>query len=132
MSPTDLVRLDPTDSSPIYVQIERGIRAAIATSRLPKGAQLPTVRELAVALRVNANTVAKVYSELERNGAVETRRGVGTFVAEVAPAHPEQRISQQALRDFAARVLEDAAARGFSREEFIAQLGTQLKEENRA
>jgi GntR family transcriptional regulator len=132
MPPTDLVRLDPTDSSPIYAQIERGIRAAIATSRLPKGAQLPTVRELAVALRVNANTVAKVYSELERNGAVETRRGVGTFVAEVAPAHPQQRISQQALRDFAARVLEDAAARGFSREEFIAQLEAQLKEENRA
>jgi GntR family transcriptional regulator len=132
MSPTDLVRLDSTDSNPIYVQIERGIRAAIATGRLSKGAQLPTVRELAVALRVNANTVAKVYSELERNGAVETRRGVGTFVAEVTPAHPEQRISQQALRDFAARVLEDAAARGFSREEFIAQLEAQLKEENRA
>ena len=132
MSPSDLVRLDSTDSSPIYVQIERGIRAAVATGRLPKGAKLPTVRELAVALRVNANTVAKVYTDLERNGVVATRRGVGTFVAEVAPSHPQQRISQQALRDFAARVLEDAAARGFSREEFVTQLESQLKEDNRA
>ena len=114
------------------MQIERGIRAAVATGRLPKGAQLPTVRELAVALRVNANTVAKVYSELERNGVVETRRGVGTFVSEVAPAHAQERVSHQALRDFADRVLEDAAARGFSREEFVAQLEAQLKEEKRA
>ena len=132
MSSPDLIRLDSTDSSPIYVQIERGIRAAVATGRLPKGGQLPTVRELAVALRVNANTVAKVYSELERNGVLETRRGVGTFVAEAPPPHPQERVSQKALRDFAARVLAEAAARGFSREEFVVQLETQLKEENRA
>ncbi len=140
MTPTDaqteagspIVRLDSSDPTPIYVQIERGIRAAIATGKLPKGAQLPTVRQLAVALRVNANTVAKVYSDLEKNGLVETRRGVGTFVADVAPAHPEHRVSHQALRDFAARVLEDAAARGFSRDEFLKQLQTQLKEENLA
>jgi len=132
MSSPDLIRLDSTDSSPIYVQIERGIRAAVATGRLQKGAQLPTVRELAVALRVNANTVAKVYSELERNGVVETRRGVGTFVAEVAPAHPQERVSREALRDFAARVLEDAAARGFSLDDFVAELDTQLKEDKRA
>jgi GntR family transcriptional regulator len=132
MGSPDFIRLDSTDSSPIYVQIERGLRAAMATGRLPKGAQLPTVRELAVALRVNANTVAKVYSELERNGVVETRRGVGTFVAETPPAHPQERVSPEALRDFAARVLEEAAARGFSREEFITQLEVQLKEEKRA
>src|SRR5205823_11673732 len=126
---TDLVRIDTSDPAPIYAQIDRAIRAAVATGRLSKGTQLPTVRQLAVALRVNANTVAKVYSELERNGVVETRRGVGTFVAEVTPSHPHQRVSQQALRDFAARVLEDAAARGFSREEFVAQLETLLKEE---
>jgi len=131
MAPNDLIRLDSTDPATIYVQIERGIRAAVAMGRLPKGAQLPTVRQLAVTLRVNANTVARVYSVLERTGLVETRRGVGTFVADAVPAHPE-RVSHQALRDFAARVLEDAAARGFSREEFLAQLQTHLKEENRA
>ena len=130
MLPPDLIRLDSTDPAPIYMQIERGIRAAVATGRLPKGAQLPTVRQLAVTLRVNANTVARVYSELERTGLVETRRGVGTFVADAVPAHPHERVSHQALRDFAARVLEDAAARGFSREEFVVQLQHQLKEEH--
>src|ERR1700681_3771352 len=121
MSSPDLIRLDSTDSSPIYVQIERGIRAAVATGRLPNGAQLPTVRQLAVGLRVNANTVAKVYSELERGGVGETRRGIGTFVADTSQAQLHQRPNRQALRDFAARVLEEVAARGFSREEFIAQ-----------
>jgi GntR family transcriptional regulator len=129
---TDFVRLDTSDPAPIYVQIDRSIRAAVATGRLAKGAQLPTVRQLAVGLRVNANTVAKVYSDLERQGLVETRRGVGTFVADTSQAQLHQNANRQGLRDFAARVLEDAAARGFSREEFIAELQLQLKEENRA
>ena len=129
---TDLVRIDTSDPAPIYVQIDRAIRAAVATGRLSKGAQLPTVRQLAVALRVNANTVAKVYSELERAGLVETRRGVGTFVSDVSRAPLHAHSGRQGLRDFAARVLQDAAARGFSREDFIAQLQLQLKEEHHA
>jgi GntR family transcriptional regulator len=128
----ELVRLDASDPAPIYAQIERSIRAAVATGRLQKGAQLPTVRQLAVGLKVNANTVAKVYSELERSGLVETRRGVGTFVAEISPATLPALANRQALRDFAARVLEDAAARGFSRDEFIVQLQLQLREEDHA
>jgi GntR family transcriptional regulator len=132
MEPTELIRLDSRDLSPIYVQIERGIRAAVAVGRLPKGAQLPTVRELAVTLRVNANTVAKVYTELERRGVLETRRGVGTFVAENPSSHTPQEADPQALRDFAARVLQESAARGFSREALIVQLQAQLKEEHRA
>ena len=125
----NIVRLDSADPAPIYVQIERAIRAAVATGRLPKGTQLPTVRQLAVELKVNANTVAKVYSELEREGLVETRRGVGTFIGEASQAAMRPR-SKQALRDFACRVLQDAAARGFSREEFMAELQLQLKEEH--
>jgi GntR family transcriptional regulator len=122
-------RLDSTDPAPIYIQIERAIRAGVATGRLLKGTQLPTVRQLAVELRVNANTVAKVYSDLEREGLVETRRGVGTFIGEPSATSQRQRGNKQALRDFAERVLQDAAARGFSRDEFIAELQLQLKEE---
>ena len=125
-----LVRLDAADHAPLYVQIERAIRAAVATGRLAKGAQLPTVRQLAVDLKVNANTVAKVYSELERDGLVETRRGIGTFVGEASQASLRHRSNKQALRDLAGRVLQDAAARGFSREEFMAELQLQLKEEH--
>ena len=65
---------------PLYAQLTRAIQFAIATGRLQVGEQLPTVRQLAVDLRINANTVAKVYAELERLGILETRRGVGTFV----------------------------------------------------
>ena len=126
----NIVRLDSADPAPIYVQIERAIRAAVATGRLPKGTQLPTVRQLAVELKVNANTVAKVYSELERGGLVETRRGVGTFIGEASQASMRQHSNKQALRDFSGRVLQDAAARGFSREEFMAELQLQLKEEH--
>ena len=72
--------INPADPTPLYAQLERAIRFAIATEKLRVGEQLPTVRQLAVDLRVNANTVAKVYLELERAGLLETRRGVGTCV----------------------------------------------------
>ena len=58
------VQIDPRDPTPIYAQLERGIRVAIAHGKLKTGDQLPTVRQLAVDLRVNANTVAKVYLAL--------------------------------------------------------------------
>src|SRR5215468_11879370 len=90
-----LVTLDPADATPIYAQLERALRAAIAAGRLRPGDQLPTVRELAVDLSVNANTVARVYAELERAGVLETRRGVGSFVAagrlEARPAGEKNR-----------------------------------------
>src|SRR5678816_2992125 len=75
--------VDPSDPTPIYAQLDRGIRAAIASGRLAVGDRLPTVRQLAVDLRVNANTVAKVYTELERAGLLATQRGIGTFVRAV-------------------------------------------------
>src|SRR6185437_5401118 len=75
--------LDTADPTPLYAQLDRAIRVAIATGKLRAEDRLPTVRQLAVDLRINANTVAKVYGELERAGVLETRRGVGTFVREV-------------------------------------------------
>ena len=125
-----LIRLDASDSSPIYIQIERAIRAAIATGRLVKGTQLPTVRQLAIELRINANTVARVYSALEREGLLETRRGVGTFVGEPSEASYKQRGDRQALQEFSSRVLDEAASRGFARDELIAELQLLIKEES--
>lgn len=117
-----LVTLDPADATPIYAQVERALRAAIAAGRLKPGDQLPTVRELAVDLRVNANTVARVYSELERAGVFETRRGVGTFVrAGRTEARPASEHAKR-LRAFATRTLSEADAHGFSADEVIAAL----------
>lgn len=117
-----VLAVDPRDPTPIYAQLERGLRAAVATSRLRPGDQLPTVRELAVELRVNANTVARVYSELERAGVITTKRGVGSFVsATPAQAHPP-REHERRLRAFTTRVLADADAAGFSVDDLIAAL----------
>jgi GntR family transcriptional regulator len=118
-----LVSIDSRDRTPIYAQLDRGLRAAIATGRLQVGDQLPTVRQLAVDLRVNANTVARVYAELERSGILETRRGIGSFVAATPQqAHPPNEHARR-LRTFVTRVLGDAAAVGFSIDEVVAELG---------
>jgi GntR family transcriptional regulator len=117
-----LVRIDTSDATPIYAQLERGLRAAIATGRLQVGDQLPTVRQLAVDLQVNANTVARVYAELERAGVLETRRGVGSFVsASPQEAHPPQE-RERRVRAFVTRVLADADAAGLSFDELLEEI----------
>src|SRR6478736_8745172 len=93
------ISIDARDATPLYAQLERGVRVAIATGRLKPGDQLPTVRQLAVELRVNANTVAKVYLALEREGIVLTKRGVGTFISDQHPpavhdAHRDRRLRE--------------------------------------
>jgi GntR family transcriptional regulator len=118
----ELVALEPKDPTPIYAQLDRGLRAAIATGRVKAGDQLPTVRQLAVDLRVNANTVARVYAELERAGVIETRRGVGSFIAAGGADARSADSKAQGLRTFATRVLADAAAAGFSVDEVVAAL----------
>src|SRR5438876_11401372 len=116
-----VVSIDQRDSTPIYAQIEQGLRAAIAAGRLRTGDQLPTVRQLAVDLKVNANTVARVYAVLERDGVLETRRGVGSFVS-ATPAHARPPAEhQRRLRAFVTRTLADAAAAGFTLDEVIAE-----------
>ena len=109
--------IDENDPTPLYAQLERAIRVAIATGRLNAGDKLPTVRQLAVDLKVNANTVAKVYGELERSGVLETRRGVGTFIREAAARSWPDR--ERLLVELADRFLAGAATLGFSADEAI-------------
>ena len=124
-----LVTIDARDKTPIYAQLERGLRAAMATGRLTPGDQLPTVRQLAVELSINANTVARVYGELERAGILETRRGVGTFVtATPAKAHPPKQ-HERRLRAFVTRLLADASAAGFTLDDLLDALQAHRKED---
>ncbi len=114
--------VDSKSPTPIYAQLDRAIRAAIATGSLQAGVQLPTVRQLAVDLAVNANTVAKVYAQLERDGILETRRGVGTFVREVPTPQATRAHRERELRDLIRRFVGDAALLGFTLPELIDQL----------
>jgi GntR family transcriptional regulator len=123
-----VVAIDPRDSTPIYAQLDRGLRAAIASGRLNPGDQLPTVRQLAVDLRINANTVARVYADLERSGILETRRGVGSFIrASAAEARPPDE-HRRRLRAYVTRVLADASTAGFSPDELVEQITSHAKE----
>jgi GntR family transcriptional regulator len=75
------LRIDPKTGSPIYLQIIEQVKYQTVSGRLQVGDRLPTVRDLAVMLRVNPNTVAKAYRELEREGILEGRPGQGSFIS---------------------------------------------------
>lgn len=104
---------------PIYRQIQDQIRYGVASGLLTPGEQLPTVRALAVELKVNPNTVIRAYTELERAGVLTTEQGSGTFVAPaaIAPVNPEQRETK--LQGLCAEFLAQAARYGFSPKEII-------------
>ena len=119
--------VDSGSPTPIYAQLDRSIRAAIATGELQAGTQLPTVRQLAVDLAVNANTVARVYAQLERDGILETRRGVGTFVRESMSPQTTRAHRERELRDLIRRFIGDAALLGFTLPELVDQLRNEEK-----
>ena len=91
-------KLDIKSGVPFHRQIVDQIRYGIASQRLLPGEQLPTVRELAVELEINPNTVRKAYSELEILGILDTQQGTGTFVGdqqiEIAPAERDRMLKQ--------------------------------------
>jgi GntR family transcriptional regulator len=122
------LQVDPKDPTPIYAQLERAIRVGIATARLQPGQQLPTVRQLAVELRVNANTVARVYLNLEREGVLQTKRGVGTFIAEaqVPGAHDQHR--ERRLKSISDNFLTEATSLGYAPREVVRYLAQRIKE----
>ena len=100
---------DPKSSVPLSTQIATAIRAAIAAGQVIEGERLPSVRALAAELRVNPNTVAKVYKDLERDGVVETRPGSGVSVAPGAAELSRDRRKgeiEAALLDIVARARE--------------------------
>jgi GntR family transcriptional regulator len=94
---------------PIYVQLREQILALIGRGFLRPGDRLPTMRQVAVALRIDLNTVQHAYAELERDGVLTKIRGVGTFVTETPP---NPRNGRKQAREFAARVAAQARGLG--------------------
>ena len=139
------ITLDPHSGLPLYLQLKEQMRLQIATSLLRPGDQLPTVRDLAAQLRINPNTVARVYRELCTEGLLSSRQGSGTFVAEEALALTDgqslelvrQRLgsalalgrsvglSWQQLRNLATEMVAEAEAAGvIGRDDSVSPEGT--------
>jgi GntR family transcriptional regulator len=114
-------RLDLRSGTPVYRQIIDQVLGGIASGALAAGDQLPTVRQLAVDLSINPNTVVRAYRELEIRGILETQQGTGTFISHQKVKRDEverQRRLNQLIGEFVAR----AGASGFTLQELISDL----------
>ena len=119
-------KLDLKSGVPFHRQIVDQIRYGIASDRLMPGEQLPTVRELAVQLQINPNTVRKAYSELEILGILDTQQGTGTFVG-----HREVEIGQDEKERMLKQICDELVARGnqygFTVREIITHMQRRLE-----
>ncbi|AHM62780.1 putative transcriptional regulator [Flammeovirgaceae bacterium 311] len=117
-------KLDPKTGTPFYRQIIDQIRYGIATGKLKTGEQLPTVRSLAVDLKVNLNTVAKAYRELEIQHVLETQQGTGTFIGDITIQLSDKEKNDK-LEEICHEFTSIAFSYGFSIDDIISQLQKQ-------
>lgn len=113
--------LDMHSGVPVYRQIVDQVRGAVAAGNLLAGDQLPTVRQLAVDLEINPNTVVRAYRELEYDGLLETHQGTGTFISDQKPQRPADERQRQ-LEQIASDAIARAGAAGFTVRELMDQL----------
>jgi GntR family transcriptional regulator len=122
VSATFQFRLDLKSGVPVYRQLIDQVLVAIASGQLTAGDQLPTVRQLAVELSINPNTVVRAYKELEIRGMLTTQQGTGTFITtkkvKSDEAQRQKRLSQM-VGEFVARV----SAEGYTVEDILERLG---------
>lgn len=116
------------DKSPIYVQVMNMIKKQMVSKELKGGDKLPSVRDLSAELKVNPNTIQRVYKELEREGLAFTQRGMGTFITE------DENIIYNLKKDTAKEIMnsfiEGMEHLGFNNEEIVNMIEKKLKEEN--
>ncbi|HEY1602399.1 MAG TPA: GntR family transcriptional regulator [Pirellulales bacterium] len=119
--------ISPAGGIPIYQQLADQICAAIARGRLLPDQRLPSVRELSQSLVVNPNTVARTYTELEREGVLYTRPGMGVFVA-----HSRQSLSKKVRRERLLKNLDhllvEAVRLGFAADELLDLVADRVKQ----
>jgi GntR family transcriptional regulator len=120
------LEIDFRSGIPIYIQVVERIKERIASGWLKPGTQLPTVRSLALDLRVNFNTVARAYRILDEVGIISTQQGRGTYVMEMPPPEVSEKIRQKGLKALTQRYLADATRLGASPEELDQILKDQV------
>ncbi len=114
-------KLDPKAGTPFYRQIIDQIKFGIATGKLKIGEQLPTVRSLAVELKINLNTVAKAYKELEIQNILETQQGTGTFINNIE-IQISDKDKNKKLEDICSEFTSIAYSYGFTLNDIISHL----------
>jgi GntR family transcriptional regulator len=119
--------ISPTSGVPIYQQLREQICAGIARGKLSPDDRLPSVRELSQTLVVNPNTIAKTYSELEREGVLYTRPGMGVFVAAL-PQPVSKKLRRERLTGDVDRLLVDAVRLGFTAVEVVELVEDRVKQ----
>ncbi len=119
--------ISASSRTPICRQLVHQIREAVARGRLQPEERLPSVRELSRSLVVNPNTVARVYTELERDGILNTRPGLGVFVAQ--PGNDlSRKVRAERLQQALDRALTEAVHLGFSAEDVLALIAQRAKQ----
>ena len=114
-------RLDLRSGVPVYRQIIDQVMGGVATGSLLAGTQLPTVRQVAVDLAINPNTVMRAYRELEIRGALETQQGTGTFISHKKVKRDDVERERQ-LNQLVSEFVSRAGSSGFTIEELLEQL----------
>ncbi|MFZ0395449.1 MAG: GntR family transcriptional regulator [Terracidiphilus sp.] len=120
-NPTFHFHLDQNSGVPVYRQIVDQVRGGVASGALGAGDQLPTVRQLAVDLEINPNTVVRAYRELEFGGLLQTQQGTGTFISEKKVARADAERERQLSR-IVADCVARAGAAGFTVAELLEEL----------
>ncbi len=118
----------------IYRQLATQVREAVARGKLSPGDKLPSVRELSRTLVVNPNTIARAYTELEREGVLHTRQGMGVFVAEPT-SNLTKTARKKQLKELLDRLMTEAIYLGFTQDELlkaVTERATQFQWEARA
>ena len=122
--------LDLKSGVPVYRQIVDQVCGAIAAGSLSSGDQLPTVRQMAVDLEINPNTVVRAYRELEYGGLLETHQGTGTFISDQKiPRAADER--QRQLGQIVSDAIARAGAAGFTVQDVLDQMRIAANEPNR-
>ena len=124
MRPSQL-RIDDASLLPVYEQLREQLGANIASGVYARGEKLPAVRELATRLRINPTTVHRAYAELERQGFVRTRRGLGTFVA--GTPKPERKGQNKRLTQRAERFVVESLAVGYAAGDVLSAIQSALE-----
>jgi GntR family transcriptional regulator len=119
--------IDPGSRLPICRQLNRQIREAVARGRLRPEERLPSVRELSRSLVVNPNTIARVYTDLEREGILNTRPGLGVYVARPG-SELSRKVRKERLQQALDRFLTEAVHLGFTADEVLTLVSGQVKQ----